>query len=362
MESLNTELLDLYKFIEENYKSQSNDIFYYLELLLDSIINTKNALGEDIKKNSHNFSKIESLLNYAKKIESIEKTANCYLNAFSLNSSPESEEMEEDDEKCPIPNYKEYEVDQEVPHLLTENFTHKKICSFLLENIRYNVGTWQSALIKLCEVLINKDIQKFNSFVNSDLFCGNKRNYFSYSGKEQYYKRINDTNIYVWTNLNTNTICKIMRKLLREYNIPTNSLYIYLIADYTALHNTVPESPMQEQDIDKKVKIGKYVRECMRKLSNQHYRFSQNTLNKLTNDNATKELFGIGTSFFREVKPNADISRLIKDTKGYNRYWKEIFRFNNKDFIIVSQWTEVNSERFKTWLNSLPNKSSILLN
>ena len=354
MEKLNEDIIELYKFIEENYKSHSDDIFYYLELLLDSIKNTKIALQDDIQKNSRNFSKTILLSGYGRKIENIENIVGDYLDSFSLNSSNNIEDIEEeDDEKRIIPNYKDYEVDQEIPHLLTESFTHKKICSFFLENIRYNVSDWKSALVKLCEILMNKDKDKFNSFVRLDLFSGNKRKYFAFNGKEKYYRRIGNTNIYVWTCHSANAICTIMRKLLREYNIPVNSMYIYLRADYTALHNDVPEV-VKEPIIDDEIKIGKYVRESMRKLSNQHYKFSQDMLNKLTNDNATKKLFGIGTSFFREVRPGADISRLTKDAKGYNRYWKEVFRFNHKDYLIVSQWTKGNSDRFKNWLKSLP--------
>ena len=91
----------------------------------------------------------------------------------------------------------------------------------------------------------------------------------------------------------------------------------------------------------------------MRNLSNKHYRFSQDMLDKLTDGDATKNLFGIGIPFLKEVKPRIDISIQTKDVKGYNRYWKEIFRFNHKNYLIVSQWTEGNSERFKMWLKDL---------
>lgn len=355
MENLNIDFLELYKFLDEYYKPQSEDVFYSLELLLESIRNSKNAISESIRDNSRDFTKLSSLLNYAKKIEKIENILNDYLDSFVISYSNDEEiiDEEDDDEKRNIPNYKEFEVDQEIPHLLTESFTHKKICSFFLNNIRYNTSDWKSALVKLCEILLNIDSDKFINIVNSNQFIGKKRNYFSFDGKGQYYRKLGNSAIYVWTCHSANAICAIMRKLLREYNIPINSMYIYLRADYTPLHNILPDSA-NEHVVDEEVKIGKFVRESMRKLSNQNYRFENDMILKLTNDYDTKKMFGIGTSFFREVKQGVDISTLTKDVKGYNRYWKEIFKFNNKEYLIVSQWTKGNSERFYKWLNGLP--------
>lgn len=41
MDKLNTEILELYKFIEDNYKNESDEIYYSLELLLNCLVNTK---------------------------------------------------------------------------------------------------------------------------------------------------------------------------------------------------------------------------------------------------------------------------------------------------------------------------------
>lgn len=353
MGKLNSELLDLYRFIDENYNPQAKDIYYSLELLSSSIDDTKNAMTKTIQNNASDFSKVNLLSSYAEKIKNIEDLIDDYLDSFSINSSDDEDKIEEDeDEKREIPNYKDYEVDQEIPHLLTESFTYKKICGFFINNIRYNINDWKSALVKLCEILISIDMGKFRNLVSSNQFSGKKRNYFAFDGKGKYYKRVGNTNIYVWTCHSANMICVIMRKLLREYNIPINSMYIYLRADYTPIHNALPEIE-NEHIADEEMKIGKFVRESMRKLSNQNYNFDKETLSNLTNDQSTKRIFGIGTAFLKEVKSGDDISKMTKDTKGYNRYWKEVFRFNNKDYLIVSQWTKSNSERFHNWFNRL---------
>lgn len=341
MDKLNTEILELYKFIEDNYKNESDEIYYSLELLLNCLVNTKNALANDISKNSGNLSKVGYLYTYATKIENLEEIIGNYLSSFVSDNSNTTEKLKYDDgEKQIVKNYNDYET----PHLLSESFTNKKISAFIFEGIKYEVNDWKSALLKLCEILVNKDSDKFLSFVNSDLFSGKKRKYFVFNCREEHYRKIASTNIYVYTCFNTNTICEFMIKLLQEYNIPMDNVYVYLREENAFQKNE--NSKYSDKNHTEDVKIGKYVRESMRNLSNKHYRFSQEMLDKLTDGDATKKLFGIGIPFFKEVKMGVDIYVLTKDIYGYNRYWKEIFRFNDKDYLIVSQWTKNNADRF----------------
>lgn len=348
MDKLNTEILELYKFIEDNYKNESDEIYYSLELLLNCLVNTKNALANDISKNSGNLSKVGYLYTYATKIENLEEIIGNYLSAFVSDNSNTTEKLKYDDgEKQIVKNYNDYET----PHLLSESFTNKKISVFIFEGIKYEVNDWKSALLKLCEILVNKDSDKFLSFVNSDLFSGKKRKYFVFNCREEHYRKIASTNIYVYTCFNTNTICEFMIKLLQEYNIPMDNVYVYLREENAFQKNE--NSKYSDKNHTEDVKIGKYVRESMRNLSNKHYRFSQDMLDKLTDGDATKKLFGIGIPFFKEVKMGVDIYVLTKDIYGYNRYWKEIFRFNDKDYLIVSQWTKNNADRFINWFKGL---------
>ena len=172
MDKLNTEILELYKFIEDNYKNESDEIYYSLELLLNCLVNTKNALANDISKNSGNLSKVGYLYTYATKIENLEEIIGNYLSAFVSDNSNTTEKLKYDDgEKQIVKNYNDYET----PHLLSESFTYKKICAFSFENNKYNVNDWKSALIKLCEILVQKDKTKFLSIMQSDLFSGKKK-------------------------------------------------------------------------------------------------------------------------------------------------------------------------------------------
>lgn len=254
MENLNEKILGLYQFVSENYKSNSNDIFYSMELLIESIRDSKNSILKSVQ-GADDFDKISVLTEYGKSIKEIEGILSSYLDAFVAMSTNESDDIIEIEEENPdsektIPNYKDYEVDTEIPHLLTESFTHKKIGGFFLNNVRYNVSDWKTTLIKICELLYDKDSNLFKSIVFSDRFAGNKIKYFSVTNKGKYYRKLKNANIYVWTCHSANAICSLIRRLLLEYNIPSNSLYIYLRADYTPLHNdtdnveiaTIPET------------------------------------------------------------------------------------------------------------------------
>lgn len=349
-----------YEYLEKNHPMTAQDIYYSLELFTNSLDYGIEAFQKEIsdKNCSGDFSRLSEIAEYAQTVKDLKATMDKYLTDISmLNTIDETDidsipEEEDEDEKT-LPNYKEYVVDDEIPHTLSEVFTYKKICGFMLNGIRYNTGTWQAALIRLSELLVERDSDIFYSFLSQPTFKGRKNNYFSASSNNnKYYHKLANAEIYLWTNLSTAMICEIMKKVLRGYGIPVNSLYIYLRADYTQLHITTSDDKKGEStnSVDK---IGKCVRTAMRTLSNEGYVFSNDMLRKLTNKDATKALFGIGIPFFKEVTDDTDLSAQTKDSNGRNRYWKEIFEFNGKKYLIVSQWCEVNRDRFDKWVKNL---------
>lgn len=57
MENLDKELLALYQFISDNYKSNADDIFCLMELLLESVRDSKHLILNSLH-NNNNFNKI----------------------------------------------------------------------------------------------------------------------------------------------------------------------------------------------------------------------------------------------------------------------------------------------------------------
>lgn len=351
---MNQDFIEVYEYLEKNYPQLALDIYYSLELFVNTLDSSIEVLGKTGENNliTRDFSMLTEIAKYGKIITDIREQINEYLNNFVQSELiDETIDAKEDDEKS-LPNYKEYIVDDEIPHTLMESFTHKKICGFMLKDIRYNVSTWQKALISLCELLVEQDIGLFETFTSSPLFVGRKNRYFSKDGfGNKYYYKLSNANIYVWLNLSVSMICEIMKKILRCYSIPINSLYIYLRADYTSLH--IIDCENEINIADEQNKIGKFVRSTMRQLSNENYVFSDDMMKKLTDKEQTKKIFGIGIPFFKELINEKDISVQIKDSNNRNRYWKEVFIFNGKKFLITSQWFDYNRERFNKWYNEL---------
>lgn len=366
-------IIQLINYLKEKYNSEINNIYYSLELLLESVNQIKyvlqNSTGINMDKLEYSermkaIMQIQETDKYVKDIQSLENILNSYLNLF-IETEVIKENIEEDntddieDEKL-IPNYQDYQVNSDIPHLLTESFKYKKVCGFMIDGVYHNVNNWKQCLKNICEFLIAKDPQKFSTLVNNEVFQGTKIKIFSHSdNNNKYYLKLDNADIYVWTNRSANDICSIIRKLLIQYSIPINSLYIYLRADYTSLHNGAIKINKQAQSFSEndEIKIGEFVRQSMRKLSDSHYTFTKDMLSNLQNPVYTKTNLGIGLPFLRRVKNKNDLSAIIKNDKGQNRYWKEIFKFNGIDYVINSQWTKNNAERFHKWFNSLPNKN-----
>lgn len=240
---MNHDYVKTFEYLEENCKAEASDVYYALEFLVESIRRTKSAISKTIQLNPTDFDKISEISKYGKNAEEIEKILNEYLDSFAVGnielSEPIGDEDEEDDIKIKkiIPNYHDYDVNQKIPHLLTENFTFKKACGFMFEEIRYDVKNWKDLLAQLCEILIKKDQNIFDDYANSIQARGHKVAYFSKSNNgNDYYYKIKNSQWYVWTNRSVNAICSTIRSLLAAYSISINSLYIYLRADYTALH------------------------------------------------------------------------------------------------------------------------------
>ncbi len=360
------DLINLYDFLQTAFTTEAEDICCALEFLLDSLRNANNSIGSKIRSISNDYDNVSLFSNYGKIAVGLINSLMDYLGQFNDSQSliPEKDEDSgnEDDEKK-IPNYTDYAVNSDIVHYLSESYTYKKICAFMLDGVRYNTKNWKTALIKLCELLVRKNAKLFNNVLSSDDFKGKKNIYFSTnSNGNEFYKPIEGTNIYVWTNLNANAICSIMRKLLHLYEIPLTQFYVFLRADYTPLHTQPCLESISEAAIgvdDNSKKIGEFVRLTMRKLSTDNYEFSDELLLKLTSGSETKKMFGIGIPFFKEVTPKIPISDQTKDIKGYNRYWKEVFEFNGHQYLVVSQWTKSNEERIKKWLDDLVDGKTI---
>ena len=119
-------------------------------------------------------------------------------------------------------------VDTSQRHILSEDFTSRKICAIEILGKKYAVSNWQNALIKFCEVLAHKDMALFLELKDSEEFRGRKITYFLNGYVRKKTKQVPGTNVHVWINLSAKGIVKIMRLVLAKYGLDESTVYIYL--------------------------------------------------------------------------------------------------------------------------------------
>ena len=106
----------------------------------------------------------------------------------------------------------------------TGNYTGKNISSFSFGGSKYEVRSWKDLLIKLCEIINTVHRNEFDKTLN---IGGRKRPYFSLTGNElRAPQQINNSKIYVETNLNANRIVKICFEMLSTFGYTDDDLKI----------------------------------------------------------------------------------------------------------------------------------------
>jgi hypothetical protein len=111
----------------------------------------------------------------------------------------------------------------------------------------------------------------------------------------------------------------------------------------------------ESSDESNSLKIGLYIRNTLRQLSESGFIFSEQQLRDICDLKWSKATFGLATPhpFAKIVDGSAPVSDLTKDEHGYNRYWNEAFAFGTVDLLFTSQWYERNRDYFDKWLSAL---------
>lgn len=354
---------DVYAYLSEHEPEIANSIGYASEMLLSQIDKAIDVLKQRRIEavNNDEDDECELLRKYRDRLKEYKQDINTYLNyatkkipnqnnddissqyipGFETDTAITQEEMY----KTP-PDYKRYNVNSSKPHTLDENYTHKKICAFMFNNIKYTVNSWQETIVTICSMLALKSEKTFDTLIDNPKFKGRKVSYFGYNSVKGRNMRISGSNVYVWTNLSANEIVNLISNVLIAFGEKPSDFYIYLRADYTELHYG-KQDEIENGLTDNNEKIGKHVQKCMRELESKKHTFSHNELLALLNAKESKKLFGITYPFF------TDSSNMVYDKNGRGRYWKDPFKFNDKLYYITSQWFEYNRKKFDLWFNEI---------
>ena len=116
---------------------------------------------------------------------------------------------------------------------------------------------------------------------------------------------------------------------------------------------------------DDDIKVGKYIRNKLQELSRSGFIFTHEQILEMCDVEWSKKTFSYDRllPFAKLADIERDISEQIKDEKGNNRYWNEIFTFNENNLLIISQWYKKDKSSFDKWYESitlLPDKQENL--
>lgn len=242
--SMNEKYEKLFRFIVDTDKECSAELLHVLRSLKANFDNaltiTKKQIQLSTEKNS-----FDDISRIAESCQQISEISIRIENAIALMEvKPSNKEIvfegntnieKKISSRKPI-DYADFDVDNMEPHTLDEDFEYKKICGFEINGIRFEVSSWQDALIQLCSYLYNIDGNKMLGFVDDPYFKRRKVSYFMKESVPRRNKIIPGTNLYVWVNNNANTLVRLMRDMLVRYLISPETMTLYLRRDLSSLH------------------------------------------------------------------------------------------------------------------------------
>lgn len=236
--------LKVFEFLGREIPSFVGDIRESLDLLVSSIDNAREEIGEKAKLSIDNkeYNRVTELMYNSEELNTISNKVNEVVALLDTiidarNIEEVREKTEEINEK-EIPNYSDYLVDTEIEHNLYEDLTHKRPCAFKIEGKKIDIKDWKGALVETCNYLARKDSAIIKQFVDDPKMNGKKVIYFSRVKLPtmRAAREIKNANIYIESNLSANGIRNLLIKVLNKYNIKLKDYKIYLKADYSDLH------------------------------------------------------------------------------------------------------------------------------
>lgn len=353
------DLEKLFSFVKNEFPKDAGEISEAIELLslaLDGLLEHANvALTQSQRE--RNYAKSKDLVSFSEEVSDIQseiiKLGTGLQDEVAAAEEEDNGEADDDEDAVsqegkPLPNYAEYRVDQSVPHTLYESFTHKKACAFSFRGKNYPVRDWKDLLIQVCDLLSDIDSSKMMSFIDDRSMVGSRIHYFGTKHVPYKNEKLSNMDVYVWINLSSNGKRNIIRKMLKKFNIPITEFLVYLRADYTPLHPSSRADMEIDDNLTDDEKVGAYVRNAMRKLSEQNVPLSKADLSLMLSKEGTKRLFDVDYPFLKPYDASVDLVIQIKEN-GYGRYWKEVFTFGGIKYLVSSQWYERSRELFDKW-------------
>lgn len=112
----------------------------------------------------------------------------------------------------------------QIPPPSLHSYTGKSIVAFTFKGIRYPVRSWKEMLVKITNLMLSTHREQFDKVLN---LVGRKRPYFTRNPNElRVPEKINNTEIYVETNLSATYIVKLSKSIIALFGYRGDDLSI----------------------------------------------------------------------------------------------------------------------------------------
>lgn len=341
-------ILELFTYISSNHPENFNDYFYAMSLLENCIKDSKELIKQDYhsvinEENGTEIAHTSQLFKYIKDAENILSTLFDIISSLSKqNSLKQTSTFDDNYSIQTLPNFKLESQFNWFWQTLNDNFESTKVNRLMFNNQEYEVKDLGKALLKICELLYDLDDEKFKTMVDSDVAYGSTIRYLSFIGGDNRYIKMCNAHIFLWTNTSSNLKIELIKKMLNYYDISHNTVKL-------SIRNNYSPKPRNTNTANKssEIKIGKYVKERMRILSDNQYCFSEANLTALTDKDLSHQLVGCTLPFL------VSYSDMEQGKAERAKYWKDIFIFNGERYYITSLWAERMRESFNKWYKGL---------
>lgn len=229
--------------IKSEFPNRSIELSESLQLLKETITSTIDDISIKVGEAfaTRDFASIEKYKEMAEEGTKYEKLIEELIDELELENEDNIIKMEDKNsyfnDQQTIPNYADYQVDNQVEHTLFEDWMHKRPFGFkFIKNDIVEAKLWNEVFTKTCEILYDIDSKKFNDFELKAHMNGKRKKYFAKNSNElrKPYKIKED--IFVEINHSANTFRNIIVKMLKEYKFKISDYKVYFWADYTELN------------------------------------------------------------------------------------------------------------------------------
>ena len=398
-----TEVNKLMKFLQKEVPSNADQLNDAINNTFKIIEDTRVSLKSKLFTMANNFFEdsnyneiIKEFQNANKQLQNFKSNLNHFVNDDEkINSNigisddilieendtddiaeDEEEEIEELEGKI---DYKKYLVDNTKPYPLSSDFENTTPESFSFRCETYKVKTYKDMLLKLCEILYEKDANAFKEIATWHQIRGRKKSYIVYESDKVAQTITNplrflNTKIILEGTTSTTQKIKIIHKMLEIYKISPSSVKVYLKSDRHPRHGQEPIGIYIDKSFDYKtemeinlknddkciennsdIPIGKRVYDYFQdyfKVTNQTHDI-QNFLSK----NWCKETFNISYPLLKEYDESKDLkAQTIPEGKSVAYYAQNPKLYiNNKLYIIYMQWNEkTHRSKLEKWISENP--------